>query len=259
MNLIDFWKEYVNEHTSHTQYKREELDQLLDQKVPTWREDVKDETLWPEFHFYGANINETIVLDKLIEEGGVKLAIYVYHNPQQRHLESVCALNYLAKRISTYWNDFTYPIQVAILEFHLSEFMQACTPEFWGKLDERIKDYLVFTNLLKEKDNLHDLTTKCLFEQGVRNRHMYFENHSSLLDLERERTQILPHNFQDWNKPDITPGNRYIPSRRLEQVTNLIERMGDERLLEILKSFAPQFITLENHVFWGQNRPDEFH
>ena len=252
MNIVDFWKELVADWQSYKDFiSNEEFIEKLNENVPEWKQEVKDENLWPELHSYSGNVAESYVR-VIIDEAGLDFAYYLIKNQWGKlHLDASRALDYCCEHINE-WNSFPNDIKEKVLEHELIVFLNECqqNESVWQSLTETQKgivfdglateEYKYVSDILLFKLWSEELNYKespyVIFETDIF-RHVYEESIHQM-GAEESRVRMLESRLRNWNMPEIIVENEqilsYIPSRKLQQIKDIAESYNDQLSIAII-------------------------
>ena len=263
MKVSELWREEVEKRNHYSQYDKDEFIQILNTRCPDWKEQIKDEAIWPELHSYGANVRETMYLAVFLEELGLKFACYLMEHPDKGILDSACAADYCSKHIATHWAEFPDKVKSQMLNGYLPTFLSACRGDIslWKSLSasqkkmvlDRVKtdepnyvsDYLLFLMWAKEL-NFRDAGYLVFATEEFRR-----AAEMIIRDQEREPRREdyfrrIEHRIANWDIPRIIVHHvavlaanhrdlEYVPSKRLQTLIDVAKLAGDEESLAVLE------------------------
>lgn len=159
MKVSEFWKQHVNGRGVDG-FDREEFVSSLTVSVPDWREEIRNEDIWPELHSQGSNINEVAYTKIFIDELGLEYAFFLIRDQWgKRHHDASCALEYCVRYIITDWDKYPDFVREKILSCKLKDFLLVCVnnPWLWNQLSETEKCGVVWTAISEEKNYVMDV------------------------------------------------------------------------------------------------------
>ena len=159
MNVVDYWKQYIETH-NNLSLNKDEFREGLISCVPDWKNQIRDKSLWPNLIGHSRYINESILFRVILDELGVEFANFVIESEWgKRHMEACASLDYCASRIRSNWNDFSNITKSRILEFNLKQFLDCAgvNDSLWSSLEESFKSSVIEEAISCEKDFISDI------------------------------------------------------------------------------------------------------
>jgi hypothetical protein len=277
MKVSELWREEVEKRDHYSQYNKEEFVQILNTRCPDWKEQIRDEAVWPELHLYGANLNETLYLDVFLEELGLKFAYYLVAQQDKHFLASVCAADYCSKHIATHWAEFPDVVKNEMLkDRYLRAFLKACLDDasLWNSLSaeqkKKMLDKLENDEPRYVSDHLlflmwsHDLNygdSQFLFfdTEDFRRAVRDFRRREERDPHREEDIRMIEHQISRWDIPYVTTRQAaalayrygpigYVPSRKLQLLTDVAEFAGDKESLAVLNRLQHELEQRFRHV-----------
>lgn len=247
MDIIEFWKQYITGRTNF-QYDRDDFLQALTTNVPDWKEQVRNREIWPDLHSQGNYVNETICTDVIIEGAGLEFACYLVETGG-RCLDSVVALSFCVKHISTDWGSFPMIIKEKILSYRLKDFLDECReiPSLWADLEKELK-----AKVLNEVESSEKLYTSDFLLYNLWSSELNYRNTPYLkfatTEFKQLKEEILRHQddgmhherrLERWNMPVISVvlnSLRYQPSTKLNDIKEVATLAADNDTVSFVTS-----------------------
>ena len=234
MKVSELWREEVEKRDHYSQYDKEEFVQILNTRCPDWKEQIRDEAVWPELHLYGANLNETLYLDVFLDELGLKFAYYLVEHGDQMFVESISGADYCCKHIATHWAEFPLIVKNEMLTYrYIPVFLDACRNDasLWNSLSADQKR-IVLDRVESDEPRYASYVRAALIREKER------AYRKSPADARR----LTEYRIEGWEIPRIIVDHKtavatelgdieYMPSEKLQTLIDVAQLAGDEESL----------------------------
>ena len=239
MNVPELWREEVEKRDHYSQYDKDEFIQILNTRCPDWKQQIRDEAVWPDLHCYGTIINELLYLDVILEELGLKFAYYLVEHGDQMFVESISGADYCGKHIAAHWAEFPLMVKNEMLTYrYLPVFLDACRNDasLWNSLSAGQKK-IVLDRVGSDEPRYASYVRAAL----IREKEKAFQK--SPADARR----LTEYRIEGWEIPRIIVDYKtavatglgdleYMPSEKLQTLVDVAQLAHDEENLAFLEN-----------------------